>query len=103
VYDFDEIYEIGMQIACMPRPLKRFECCWLNAPWLIVLGVLVGVVGCAHEGENALAVGLSVALAHFVIYTLPRRWVLDLLILWIALAAFVQWWGQIEVKQWLNV
>jgi hypothetical protein len=77
--------------------LSRINLSWLNAPPLIVLGV-IGYDGYLFsQPVTARAVILAALLFYFMVETWPYRWALDLIILLVGISLIAQGIHQAQI------
>jgi hypothetical protein len=69
--------------------LRQIEYRWLNAHWLIVLAALFACDWEITMGAKLPGILLTIALSYFVLWTWPRRWVLDVMIVWLFIEMIV--------------
>jgi hypothetical protein len=83
--------------------LRQIEYRWLTAHWLIVFSVLAVSIVQTGKGHIVPSILTIAALTHFVVYTWPRRWVMDIIIVACALQALGDWLVPIGIRQWINI
>ena len=84
------------------RILQNFHILWLNAHWLVVMGVVFIDIVLANDGYQVTAIYTAALLWYFVVYTWPYRWMIDTFIILCALQAFAEWLGPIRIPQWIH-
>jgi hypothetical protein len=84
------------------RILQHLHVLWLNAHWLVVMGVVFANIVAANAGYQGSAIYIAALLWYFVVFTWPYRWVIDAFIILCALQAFAEWLGAVWLHQWIH-